>query len=307
MPVASNGQEANNNIFQSDRIKSILKHCQHNTFVVFDLDNTLVESTQDLGSDQWFVKLMEEAYRLSPGQETIELVLAIYYAVQRQVTLQTVEQQTISLITLLQDLNIPIVVLTARGDKICRSTIEQLKRIGIDFSKQWSNIEYLLKINDRTPTAFFSNGIIFCDGNDKGKCLFSFFQAIKNQPAHVLMVDDKEKHLRSVQAAIEAYQGKFTGIRYSFLDEKTKTVDMNSANEQMKKISHTFPMDVKQGLAKIGLGDSHITVNSPRLCSVPLQDEYKESSLSLPFFREKSKLVRTISCPELRKSKPTIS
>jgi|HubBroStandDraft_4_1064222.scaffolds.fasta_scaffold298758_1 hypothetical protein len=303
MPLAANEQEACDNIFQSDRIKSILNHCKHNTFVVFDLDNTLVESTQDLGSDQWFVKLMEETCRLLPGKETVELVVAIYYAVQRQVSLKTVEHQTISLITLLQDLNIPIVVLTARGDKICRTTIEELKRIGIDFSKQWSNMEYLLKLNDGKSRAFFSNGIIFCDGNDKGKCLLSFFQSIKNQPAHVLMVDDKEKHLKSVRAVIDAYQGKFTGIRYSLLDEKIKKVDMKSANEQMKKMLHAFPHDVKQALAKIGLVDYPMTLNSPRLSSAHLQDESKELSVSLPFFREKRKLVRTMSCPELRKSK----
>lgn len=301
-------QNVSDNIFQRDSIKSILNHCQYDTFVVFDLDNTLVESTQDLGSDQWFVRLMEEAYRLSPSKETIEFVIAIYYAVQHQASLQVVETQTINLLTLLQDLNIPVLVLTARGGEICKSTIDQLKRIGINFDKQWNNMECVLTLDEGKTTTLFSNGIVFCNGADKGKCLLSFFQYIKIQPKHVLMVDDKEKHLKSVKQVIEAYQGRFTGIRYGFLDEKIKTVDMKSANEQMKKMLHKFSPDVKHALVKIGLSDHSSTLDSyERLISETPQDQNVMTPPVLPFFKEKHRLVRTMSCPELRKPKYTIS
>lgn len=299
-------EEKSKNIYQYDTIQSILKHCEYNTFVVFDLDNTLMESTLDLGSDQWFVKLMEEACRSSPSEETIELVLAIYHAVQHHTKMQAIESGTVRLMTLLQDLNIPVIALTARGEQICKPTIAQLKAIGINFDKQWSHAEYLLDYEHGKSTALFKDGIIFCSGKDKGKCLSSFFESFDEKPKHVLMVDDKEKHLTSVQHVIEAYKGKFTGIRYGFLDEKIKTVDMKRADKQMSQIAHQFPVEAKDAILKIRPDKcSPISTHqvqdkaSDEVPTKPSQNKDNPSSLSHPFFNKKKSLLRRNSCPDL--------
>lgn len=293
-------ESSSKNIHKYDTIKSTLNHCAYNTFVVFDLDNTLVESTQELGSDQWFTKLMEQACQQSPSKETVQLVLAIYDAVQHHTKMQAVENETVRLVNFLQDLNIPVIALTARGNTISIPTLNALKAVGLYFDKQWGQMEYVLHHEQNRGAVLFKDGVIFCSGKDKGKSLDAFFRTFDQRPAHVLMVDDKEHHLTSVQQMVEAYKGKFTGIHYSYLDEKIKTIDMQQADKQLQEISHRFPPNAKNALAKIKPGQA------PSLQNAPTEDVAIKTTaiVSHPFFSKKSPIVRRNSCPNLSTLKP---
>ncbi len=46
-----------NTILDSLSMRTILKHVSFDSVLLFDLDNTVIESQSELGSDQWFVQL----------------------------------------------------------------------------------------------------------------------------------------------------------------------------------------------------------------------------------------------------------
>lgn len=239
-------------ISESKNIRDILNHCSFNTMLLLDLDNTVMESIQELGSDQWFVNLMDYACRISADKlEAVSLVIAIYHAVQHHTKTKAVEFEIVKIIKALQDIGVPVLAVSARGPQITGPTLEQLNAIGIKFSRQWGEGSFALPVDDKEHVPIYNQGIIFCNGNDKGKCLKAFFDKTNFYPAHVVMADDKGKHLHVVQSIIKSFGGQFVGLRYGHLDEKVAGFNMAKANVQLSQIYHLLPLDVQQAIDKL--------------------------------------------------------
>ncbi|OGT42252.1 MAG: hypothetical protein A3F42_05190 [Gammaproteobacteria bacterium RIFCSPHIGHO2_12_FULL_37_34] len=259
-------QQGNNNeirMIESKHIRDVLTHTSCNSFVIFDLDNTLVESTQEMGGDQWFVSLSQYAAKMVvDSAEAASLVLSIYHEVQFHIDLRAVQKEAIRIIQILQDLSIPVLALTTRGSKISEPTLSQLNKIGIHFSKQWSDDFIALPRHERySPT--FREGIIFCDGADKGKCLNEFFNYKQFYPEHVVMVDDKAKYLVSVGKVVTQYGAQFIGLRYGYLDEKIKTFNLEQSMQELIGISYRFPRPIQHVLGRLSIThDRYLQSNS---------------------------------------------
>lgn len=239
-------------VLEIKHIRDVLKHTSHNSLVIFDLDNTLVESTQEVGSDQWFVSLSQYAANIMvDSAETISLVLSIYHEIQFHIDLRAVQQEAIRIIQILQDLCIPVLALTARGTKISEPTLKQLDKIGIQFHKQWDEEFSLPK--DEMHAPIFRQGVIFCDGADKGKCLDYFLHYKLFSPKHVVMVDDKAKYLISVGKMLKQYHAQFVGLRYSFLDEKVRAFNWERSLEELFAITHRLPLDIQRNLKRLNI------------------------------------------------------
>jgi hypothetical protein len=55
-------------IIEINELKQAEKHIDRETLVIFDLDNTLMETSQTLGSNQWFEHRIDYYY-VKKGQE----------------------------------------------------------------------------------------------------------------------------------------------------------------------------------------------------------------------------------------------
>ncbi len=268
-------EEEKIHIHECYHIKDLLKYPKDkNKKKVYasDLDNTDQQPElvwENLGSDQWFMKLMRIAFELVPTKDTEALVLAIYHAVQEHITTKPVEKETVDTIKNLQEQNIPVFGITARSKNIIEPTVKQLKNIGIEFDFKPNNEDHFgLTIDGIENAAYFSNGIIFCSGLSKGDCLKAFFEKIQWFPEHVVMIDDKAKHLYAVQKVVHNYGGEFDGLRYGYLDKEVAKFDqdeqlMQNANMKMLDIYHKFPDTVKEAVKKIFVfGPPHLQSHS---------------------------------------------
>lgn len=249
-------------IYQSNNIRDILKYCTYNTWILFDLDNTVCEPIQDLGSDQWFTSFFEYAATVTLDKaEAFSLVITVYDAVQQHVSHRAVEPGIVRLIYLLQEAGVPVLGLTARSNRITERTLQQLGEIGIDFSRYWGKAHIDLSVEGK-QTPVFHNGIIFCDGLDKGKCFKSFSDYIDFFPPAVVMADDKEKHLHAVNKVVENAGGSFVGLRYGYLDEKAAGLDLSRATVELTNISHLLPEGAREAIAKLKVSSSVLVSNS---------------------------------------------
>lgn len=240
-------------IYHSNNIRDVLKHCSFNSWLILDLDNTVYESIGDLGSDQWYTRFFEYAVRVTADHaEAFSLVIAIYDAVQYHISHKAVENHIVGIIRMLQDIGIPVLGLTARSNRISDVTLEQLNEIGIDFARFWGQVYMVLGYIDR-QTPVFHDGIIFCDGLDKGKCLSLFLTHAKLSPDAVVMADDKEKHLHSVKAVVENGGGSFVGIRYGYLDAKAAALDLQKVTLELHKISHKLPDNARVAIERLNI------------------------------------------------------
>ena len=241
----------NSGVYESNNIRDVLKYCSFDSWLVLDLDNTVYECIKELGSDQWFTCFMEYAAKITIDKaEAFNLVIAIYDAVQYYVTHKVVEPNIINIINAFQAIGIPVLGLTARSNRISVITQHQLKSLGIDFSRCWDSLPFTLgQVNNQTP--IFHDGIIFCDGLDKGMCLDLFFKRTRLMPKAVVMADDKEKHLLAVKRVIDTAGGRFVGIRYGHLDEKVAAVDFRKATVELHAINHKLPEKVRDAIKQL--------------------------------------------------------
>lgn len=263
--MESRKDAVSSHIEESPFIRTILKKLSFNSWLLLDLDNTSIENLTLLGRDQWFCKLIEYACTIIPEkQEAIACVIAIYHEVQHHLRVKAVEANLVFIIAALKKIGIPVIGLTARGGELKNTTLRQLSEIGISFDR-----------------------IIFCDGKDKGTCLKADLLNSPEWPQHIVMADDKEKHLLHVASAAQELGIKFDGVRYSYLDEKIKTVDLHEAHYQLAQIQTRFPESTREIISRLKLCEHFTQVPAPapdlfHLHAQPLaQDTKKRSSATL--------------------------
>jgi hypothetical protein len=254
--------DLSNSIIETNSMRDILKLITYNTCVIFDLDNTVMESFHELGSDQWFVKLIEHACQVIPNtDEAIACVVALYHAVQHHVTAKAVETNVAMLIKRLQEAGVSIVAVTARDACLVAPTLRQLKSIGIDFSYQGIDTVSEPIVKDNKLVAYYHQGIIFCSGNDKGVCFEAYAKQYGCHVQSMLVIDDKEKHLRALQKTAKSMGVlSFKGVRYGYLDQKVSELDMQAAHIQLHYLKPTLPAAVHPHIEKLQIPACDLTV-----------------------------------------------
>jgi len=133
-------------IFASKNISSILQHANDTQCVLFfDLDNTLLKLDEDknkhVGGDAWFYMFLALAKNIYSNNIAfaLELVLAINDDLQQFIHLKPTEKNTLKVLHLLQEkYDLPVIILTARGQRLIPSTQQQLKKAKFNFNHAWS-------------------------------------------------------------------------------------------------------------------------------------------------------------------------
>jgi len=186
------------------------------TLVVFDIDNTLIEPVQMLGSDQWFYALVDDIRREQVGEAAaVDRAMAIWNAVQSDTAVRAVEAATPLLILRLQRRGIPILALTARTSQIAADTSRQLRSVGIDFERM--AVAGDLELG---ATSKLVGGVLYVgEHNSKGEVLVALMRLAKLSPKRVVFVDDKRKNVDSVSAALTSAKLPFVAYRYGAADQ----------------------------------------------------------------------------------------
>lgn len=222
----------NSCIIESYCIDDVLKYAKDsNTLVAFDLDNTLVYPGQDLGSEQWFGYMLNQ--KLASGmnrQDALAEVLPLYYKVHDHLSLQPVEPTSAATVSMLQHKGIPTLALTTRSLPLIERTKTQLKELGISFAcSEEFNKELSIALEKQ---AILSNGIIFCNDNNKGKTLIKALQTCNCRPETIIFIDDKLSHVLDVEKECLLNNIHFVGIRYGKLDAIAAQFDPKRAEQQ---------------------------------------------------------------------------
>lgn len=250
-------RENKKEIKNSQEMKKLLQDISFDSAVLFDLDNTVMQSQLELGSDQWFVHLcIQVGQKISENEKAIALAIVLYHEVQKIVRTQAVEETTIKIINTLQDIGIPVIAITARDECLQAATRRQLTDIDIDFDTlNIPKLELKLPGNQAAANPIYERGIIYCAGQDKGRCFKAFLDATQLKWQHIVMADDKGKYLEQVGDVCITHSLKiaFNGIRYGHLDQKVAAFDMLKAQEQLASVTGRLPDDLQQQIKELAL------------------------------------------------------
>lgn len=219
-------------IVEIAKMEQALPFIDKDTLVLFDIDNTIMETAQTLGSNQWFEHRVGwyKEQGLDPSV-ALERALHEWMAIQHITEVQLVESDTADFIRELQSKGVVLMGLTTRGLGLSTCTIHQLHRLSVDLSATAPSHEEMHFLNEGEGVLYRA-GILFTSGTQKGDAVCGFFDRLAFSPKKILFINDKHSHLRAVEMVVEKRDIPFMGLRYSFLDDKVRTFRKEIADAQ---------------------------------------------------------------------------
>lgn len=214
------------------RLKEIflcIESSPEETLVVFDIDNTLLKSTQQLGSVAWgdFVTADLEKKGIT-SRDAQEIESIFWMSIQPRIKVQAVDPDTADVIQEIQARKIPVMCLTARKPMEAECTASQLASIGVDLSGSLlhtaSNASYQYGILFATPT------------NKKSDVFISFIKENNLKLTRVIFIDDKLGHVQDMHDALKREGIECIGMRFTGADEDLKQFDPRIAEIQWKAL-----------------------------------------------------------------------
>ncbi|MEO0529810.1 MAG: DUF2608 domain-containing protein [Planctomycetota bacterium] len=214
-----------------------------NTWLVIDIDNTLLAMEGDLGSDQWFEW---QEYLLKHEPDSPHLVADDFSGLlDAQDLLFTLgkmrppQDNLPELVRMVQDRGIKTLVLTSRGPSFRPATERDLKAAGYDsltFMPKLTGVptgEYLpydaavpesaglsaaeMRLYELSPEprpASLINGVFMTSGQHKGAMLLTAIHRAETKPKAVVFVDDHGRHVQRVYDAMLRRDIDVTVVHY---------------------------------------------------------------------------------------------
>ncbi|MCB1149869.1 MAG: DUF2608 domain-containing protein [Chlamydiia bacterium] len=168
--------------------------------------------------------------------EALEMALSEWMAVQNISKMKLVEPSAAEIVRSLQEAGYTVMGLTTRGLGQSTRTNEQLKTVGIDLSRTAPANEDIFFMNGRG--VLFRGGTLFTANTHKGKALFTFLDEAGYKPQRILFINDKRSHILPIEEWADQRGVPFIGLRYGFLDEKVKNLNLEITEIQWEHFGH---------------------------------------------------------------------
>ncbi len=171
--------------------------------VIFDIDNTLIESIRQIALDPSINGFLRKQFPLN-SEEIIQ-------AIQAQVPWKLCEKATAEVVKFFQDQNVKVIGVTKRSSSMKETLHLQLKSNGIDLSGS-EELE--------VEGGIYYKGVLHAH-SDKGTALKALFQKIHWQGQTLYVIDDRKSHLQDFQKqfAHEVQLNAFEYIHQQSVDE----------------------------------------------------------------------------------------
>lgn len=219
---------AQSKIIETPYMREAVAQAQKDDLVVFDLDNTVLQQNQTMGTDQWHTYLLEKL-------KDPDMSITAWLRVQYLTNVNPVDLDTPYLIQDLQSKGVIVMALTARPLDAISATERQLKSIKVNFSPAAPNLPSLAN----NKTVRYKNGVIYVGNkNNKGLVLVSTLKDI-GIPKRVIFIDDKEKYIKSMEEAFKNVPTQNINYRFSRADDRVKAFSALVAENQWACFNRT--------------------------------------------------------------------
>ncbi len=206
-------------IIEANHFKEISSYGTPKTLVILDIDDTLLIPVQTLGTDVWFCHRLEFYLKDHDYPEALDKALAEWEAVRHLTHVKIVEEGTPEIIGNLQANHTVVMGLTTQGVALATRTIKQLHSLSIDLFKTAPSHEDHYFLNHKQGV-LYRKGILFTSGSPKGEALLKLLDTLDDYPERIVFINDKKSHLEDVERSLTLRGIPFTGLRYSYSDER---------------------------------------------------------------------------------------
>ncbi|MFH0898372.1 MAG: DUF2608 domain-containing protein [bacterium] len=235
------------------KIKKELDRADHDTLVIFDVDDTLTYNV-NVPFQPWFLKtdagkkfyaqLEKHSQSKKDPRDYEKHILGNRLL---KFTNQPLESNIVEIIRKLQNRGIKVIALThANTGSLGRTIIpslpkwryEKLRDVGIDFSSSFEQQE--IPLTNLTSQAnrhpLFYRGIVMTDDFPKGEVLAEFLDVTKLEPKKVIFIDDRIHYVQSVHNEMQKRGIDFKGYVYRAIDALPQVFDQKILDYQLKHL-----------------------------------------------------------------------
>jgi len=198
-------------ILETDQINEVLPHVHSNTWVFFDVDDTLLTSQMQLGkSDYYFLEFAKLKQQGIEDEVAHEVCREHWNEMQEKCPIQLMDPLIFPIVCQIQRTAIYTMGLTARGPQTNFITHRQLQSIGLNFA-----ISSPAKLSVDLPQRhLYEKGVWFVEGNGKGFAVRKWLDGLSEHPTKVVFIDDRRHHLENMEAQLADLEIEYIGIHY---------------------------------------------------------------------------------------------
>lgn len=239
--IASMHQAADASIVMTSSIEDILLEATPGTLVLFDIDQTLIDSTTTLGSGHWNKFLKK---KIADGKYFhSNLYDEVTQYVTKNAMFKPVEDAIPSVIQALQNSSVTAMGFSEKDkiewfptyvERIDELTRQQLNQAGI-FLEQTVLPKNFNKLNPSSPFSP-SLGIFFASQIPRDQFLIALFSIFSYTPDKVIFVDDKMKHVQKVAQALDDSEIPNVCYYYPLVEWQSPAFDSTIGIIQLKKL-----------------------------------------------------------------------
>ena len=186
------------------------------SLVILDLDDTTITTPEGqwLGRSEMFYYLVDREMQRNPGrtrQSIVDEIDPLLTMVYGKVPVQLTDETLPDTINHLISKGVTVIGMTARGLPVADATRRQLKEVGITFSDTGAE-RFIALPGDRQFVV--EHGVVLAgQGNKKGEVLIALIEnKLLPKPERVMLVDDNDRHLDSVQQAVMSFDSDITYV-----------------------------------------------------------------------------------------------
>lgn len=226
-------------IVEIEKFEKSNSYVKPKTLILLDIDNTILEPVQMLGNEIWFTHQIKN--RMKSGlsyEEAFDQTLPELAAIHNITHVRLIEPSIADIIKKWQNEGYTVMGFTGRGINFVVATERQLKEVGIDLQTTAPLTHSFCLLSDAAVPTFYTNGILFTGGKDKGTALIAFLKQLSSQPARILLIDDKKSYLDQVERATEENKIAFLGLWYRGAQKQAERFCPQAADLQRERFLH---------------------------------------------------------------------
>ncbi len=196
-------------IVQTNRIEDGLKFLNKTSWLLLNIDDTLIEGENQLGRAKWADHEMQKLLRRGLSVEEAQKSFVPQWMLSQILCpVKTVEPETAAMVAKAQEIARHVLGLTARAVPMASLTREQLSRLRIDLSKTAP----ALPLQFNWGETVYRQGIWF---QTKGEAVASLLANLSDRPTRIVFINDEKGPLEAMEKALKALKIEFIGIHYT--------------------------------------------------------------------------------------------
>lgn len=224
-------------------IETAIKKADSSTLVVFDVDDVLITAKDQIlqPSNKKLLEILNKGLESRYSEKAAQKLWSIILLERVD---EPVDPQMVSLIKETQARGIKVMALTnawtgsfGNIPSLEEWRVRELEDFGYTFKDSWSTLKSKIfsdsKSKDPKRLPVFKNGVLFTCDLPKGDILKVFLKHASFLPKKIILVDDKRKHLKSVEAFSRDVGILFIGFEYTAVADRPKS-PLNEKRAQLQ-------------------------------------------------------------------------